>query len=78
MASNIMNKSKDVNNTTISDSSEEDPSMNSNQKYMKNNSGQASKIKQDYNEEIDPEFFIHITEGFDNKKKKNHSSPFLY
>ena len=74
MASNIMNKSKDVNNTTISDSSEEDPSMNSNQKYMKNNSGQASKIKQDYNEEIDPEFFIHITEGFDNKKKKNHSS----
>ena len=36
MASNIMNKSKDNNHTTISDSSEEDPSQNSLQKYYRN------------------------------------------
>ena len=48
MASNIINKSKDVNNTTISDSSEEDPSMNSTQKYSKNPLASTSKVKPDW------------------------------
>jgi hypothetical protein len=74
MASNIINRSKDVNNTTISDSSEDDPSLNSTQKYSKNHLGPVSKIKPEYNEEIDPDFFIHITEGIDQKKKKAHTN----
>ena len=74
MASNIINKSKDVNNTTISDSSEDDPSLNSTQKYSKGNLGQSPKVKSEYNEEADPDFFIHITEGIDHKKKKAHTN----
>ena len=74
MASNIINKSKDINNTTISDSSEEDPSLNSSQKYPKNHIAPVPKEKSDYNEEIDPDFFIHITEGIEQKKKKAHSN----
>ena len=74
MASNIINKSKDINNTTISDSSEEDPSMNSTQKYSKNPLASTTKVKPEYNEEIDPDFFIHITEGIEQKRKKNHSN----
>ena len=74
MASNIINKSKDVNNTTISDSSEDDPSLNSTQKYSKSNLGQSPKVKSEYNEEADPDFFIHITEGIDHKKKKAHTN----
>ena len=74
MASNIINKSKDINNTTISDSSEEDPSLNSSKKYQKNHIAPIPKEKTDYNEEIDPDFFIHITEGIEQKKKKAHSN----
>ena len=74
MASNIINKSKDINNTTISDSSEEDPSLNSSQKYQKNHIASVPKVKTEDNEEIDPDFFIHITEGIEQKKKKAHSN----
>ena len=74
MASNIINKSKDINNTTITDSSEEDISQNSTEKLARNHSGQISKTKVEYNEEIDPEFCIHITEGIEQKRKKNHSN----
>ena len=74
MASNIMNKSKDNNHTTITDSSEEDPSQNSSQKYPKNLLGNSGKIKNENNEVLDPDVFIHITENIDQKKKKNHPS----
>ena len=70
MASNIINKSKDINNTTITDSSEEDISQNSTEKLARNHSGQITKTKVEYNEEIDPEFCIHITEGIEQKRKK--------
>ena len=74
MASNIMNKSKDNNQTTISESSEENLSQDSLQKYPKNPLANSAKIKSEYNEEFDPDVFIRITEGMDSRKKKNHSS----
>ena len=74
MASNIMNKSKDNNQTTISESSEENLSQDSLQKYPKNHLVNSTKIKTEYNEEFDPDVFIRITEGLDPKKKKHHSS----
>ena len=39
MASNIINKSKDINDTTITDTSEEDVSQNSTEKLTRNHLG---------------------------------------
>ena len=50
MASNIMNKSKDNNQTTISESSEENLSQESFEKYPKNPLANSAKIKSEYNE----------------------------
>ena len=70
MASNIINKS----NTTISDSSESDLSQNSTEKIPKNNSGQNSRTKAEFNYELDTELCIDMTEAIEQKRKKNHSN----
>ena len=72
MASNIINKSKDINNTTISDSSEEDPSQNSLKKFPQNHANPGNNSRNGYNEENDPDVLINLTEGLEQKKKKNH------
>ena len=73
MASNNMNKSKDINNTTISESSEEDPSQSFLPKFPQNHAAPGIRARNGYNEDNDPDIFIHITEGVEQKKKKNHS-----
>ena len=61
----IINKSKDINDTTITDTSEEDVSQNSTEKLTRNHLGQISKTKVECNEELYSEFCIHITEGIE-------------
>ena len=72
MSVNINNKNKDINNTSISDSSEEEDNLkNSSDKLNTKNGDSFSKNKVEYINENGPELCIHITD--DPKTKKYHA-----
>ena len=67
MSSNSNNRIKDINNTSISDSSEGDIYENSTERARGKYIDLINKNKVDEN---NPELCIHITDNFDPKKKK--------
>ena len=70
MSGYINNRNKDINNTSISDSSEEDIYENSSERPRGKNGTIYNKNQIDLNDENNPELTIHITENNEQKKKK--------
>jgi hypothetical protein len=70
MSSNASNRNKDITNTSITDSSEEDIFENSTDRVGVKNISYINKNKVEYIDEKNPELCIHITDNFDPKKKK--------
>ena len=70
MSSNTSNRNKDITNTSITDSSEEDIFENSTERGGVKSINYVNKNKVEYIDEKNPELCIHITDNFDPKKKK--------
>ena len=70
MSLNSNNRNKDINKTSITDSSEEDIFENTSDKGWGKNFDLINKNKVEYIDENNSELCIHITDNFDPKKKK--------
>ena len=72
MASNVNNKNKDMNNTSISDSSEDDDIFqNSSDKGNSKSGDLINKSKIEYIGDTNSEMLcINLTDNFDTKKRK--------
>ena len=78
MSENLNNRNKDINNTRISESSDEDPLENSSERGRVKKNDILNKNKVEYIGENNPELCIHITENYEAKKKKHQVDEFYY
>ena len=72
MSTNIKNKEKEVNEQSISESSEEEEIFERPSTEKRGKTGEIiENSKYEYIDETNPEFCIHITDNNENRKKKN-------